>query len=113
MNGRSVYFVNDYIQEAGFYRLKEGDKTIKELAFNYPRKESDLRCADLDELKDIEKELPGVQLLAEGNREITQLIAERNHGKKLWKWFVLAALMFILMEVLLLRFYKKSSEVTV
>ena len=113
VNGRSVYFINDYIQEAGFYRLQEGDKSIKELAFNYPRIESDLRCANLEELKDIEKELPGVQLLAEGKREISQLIAERNHGKKLWKWFVLAALMFILIEVLLLRFYKRPSDVGV
>ena len=113
VNGRSVYFINDYIQQAGFYQLKEGDKAIKELAFNFPRRESDLRCATLDELKDIEKELPGIQVLAEGKREITQLIAERNHGKKLWKWFVLAALIFILLEVLLLRFFKRSSDVVV
>lgn len=110
VNGRNVYFVNDYIQEAGFFRLKEDDKTIKELAFNYHRRESDLRCADIAALRAIEKELPGVELLAEGKRELTQLIAERNHGLKLWKWFVLAALLFILIEVLLLRFFKKSSE---
>lgn len=110
VNGRNIYFVNDYIQEAGFFRLKENDKTIRELAFNYNRRESDLRCADIIALQAIAKELPGVEVLAEGKREITQLIAERNHGLKLWKWFVLAALLFILVEVLLLRFFKRSSE---
>ena len=113
INGRNVYFVNDYIQEAGFFRLKDDDKTIKELAFNYNRRESDLRSADIAALKAIEKELPGMEVLAEGNREITRLIAERNNGLKLWKWFVLAALMFIVIEVLLLRFFKKSSETSV
>lgn len=110
VNGRNVYFVNDYIQEAGFFRLMEDDKTIKQIAFNYHRRESDLRCADLSALRAVEKEFPGIEVLAEGKRELTQLIAERNHGLKLWKWFILAALLFILIEVLLLRFFKKSSE---
>jgi hypothetical protein len=110
VNGRDVFFVHDYIGEAGFYLAKDGEKIVKALAFNYDRTESDLRCADLPELNAIEETLPGVSVLADGKRNISKLIAERNHGRKLWKWFILATLLFIMIEVLLLRFFKKSSE---
>ncbi len=113
VNGRDVFFVHDYIGEAGFYQVKDGEKIVKTLAFNYDRRESDLRCADLPKLKAIEETLPGVSVLAEGKRNISKLIAERNHGQKLWKWFILATLLFIIIEVLLLRFFKKSSEVSI
>lgn len=113
VNGRDLFFVHDYIGEAGFYLVKDGEKVVKTLAFNYDRTESDLRCADLPELNAIEDALPGVSVLVTGKRNISKLIAERNHGQKLWKWFILAALLFIIIEVLLLRFFKRSSEVSI
>lgn len=112
VQGRDVFFVHDYIGEAGFYEAKDGEKVIKTLAFNYDRTESDLRCADLPKLNELEASLPGVSVF-DGKRNISKLIAERNHGQKLWKFFILAALLFITIEVLLLRFFKKSSEVSI
>lgn len=106
VNGKSVITVHEHISDAGFYNVKDGGKIINVLAFNFNRKESDLRCADESRLKEIVSGMPGTELLSTGKKEVAQLIAERNHGRKLWKWFVAAALFFLVTEVLLLRLFR-------
>ncbi|MBW6490240.1 MAG: BatA domain-containing protein [Lentimicrobium sp.] len=110
VNGKSVVYVHDHITQAGFYNVVGDGKPISVLAFNYNRKESDLRCAGLEELKQVAMKVPGTEVLSEGKKEVSKIIAERNHGHKLWKWFVAAALLFILSEVLLLRFFRRSKS---
>jgi hypothetical protein len=110
VNGQIVLNTAENIAYAGFYNLKSGDKIIDYLAFNYSRKESDLRRMSLEELKKMAGEITGFTVLAEGKKEIGQLIAERNNGLKLWKWFLIAALVFMLAEVLLLRFFRRQEK---
>ena len=110
VNGQIVLNTAENIADAGFYNLKSGDKIIDYLAFNYSRKESDLRRMSLEELKKMAGEISGFTVLAEGKKEIGQLIAERNNGLKLWKWFLIAALVFMLAEVLLLRFFRRQEK---
>jgi hypothetical protein len=38
--------------------------------------------------------------------DITQLIGERSRGIIMWRWFIIAALVFLIIEALLLRFWK-------
>ena len=38
--------------------------------------------------------------------DITQLIGERSRGFVLWRWFIIAALLFLIIEAFLLRFWK-------
>lgn len=112
VDGQSVIFLRNNITEAGFYNVNDADKIVNVLAFNFNRKESDLRFADAEQLRSMIGEASGISVLSEGKKEISRLISERNHGRKLWKWFIIAALIFILSEVLLLRFFRKNQAET-
>lgn len=108
VDGQSVIFMRNHITEAGFYSVANANKIVNVLAFNFNRKESDLRFADAEQLRTLIGEVSGFTVLSDGKKEISRLISEINHGRKLWKWFLIAALIFILAEVLLLRFFRRN-----
>lgn len=94
------------VPEAGVYDLLLGDETVDAFAFNYNRSESDLDYLNAEELAELAS-LPNVDLLdADNQASLIGDIRERNEGTPLWRYFLWAALAFLLMEVLLLRFWK-------
>lgn len=99
-------FLHDQIREAGNYLLTSGQERIKGLSFNYDRRESDLSCQNPDQISGwLEQEqLNNFSMIDAGGKNMTYLLADMSQGKKLWKWFILAALLFFAIEILLLRF---------
>ncbi|MCZ2101482.1 MAG: BatA domain-containing protein [Chitinophagales bacterium] len=98
---------NDQVKKSGYYDLLLDDKLVNKLAFNYDRKESDMRIFEEKELKDIEASNPKVKVLGEVlQANMTAAITEKDQGIALWKWFVIVALCFLLVETLLIRFLK-------
>ena len=98
--------INNQIKEAGFYDLILGDSEIQnKFAFNYDRKESDLKYFNAN---DLESQLgPKMSMLeANENTDMKAMVGERSHGKVLWKWFIIAALVFLALEALILRLFK-------
>lgn len=94
------------VPEAGVYDLLLGDEKVDAFAFNYNRKESDLDYLTGDELAALGA-LPNVGLLdADNQASLIGDIREQNEGTPLWRYFIWAALVFLLVEVLLLRFWK-------
>ena len=95
-------------EQAGFYELLNNNEIIRGLAFNYDRLESDMRFADADALEKfvVESGLSHIQILKNDNRPFVQTLTDLSQGKQLWKWFVLAALLFLLLESTLLRLLK-------
>lgn len=101
-------FTQNQLQEAGNYFIKDGTTNFAGVSFNYSRKESDLTCLSLDELKN--------QLLTIGNKNLSFIepseksisasIAELSSGTRLWKVFLILTLVFLLTEILLIRFFK-------
>lgn len=94
------------VQHAGWYRLTlRSDSTLAEYAFNYDRKESDLRYRPDETLT---ADLPAnVKVLAENaEANFTQVVDEQNQGVVLWRWCVVFALLFLALEVLFLRLWK-------
>jgi len=88
------------------YDLLLGDETVDAFAFNYNRAESDLDYLNGEELAELAG-LPNVDLLdADNQASLIGDIRERNEGTPLWRYFLWAALAFLLVEVLLLRFWK-------
>ncbi|HPR24944.1 BatA domain-containing protein [Lentimicrobium sp.] len=108
IDGRSFIYVNDQIEKAGFYYIMDGENLITTLAFNINRKESDLRTASMEGLRQLAAGIPGMELLEHGKKDLGRIISEDSSGKKLWKWFIIAALIAITAEVLLLRFFRKT-----
>lgn len=50
-----MIFMNDQLKDAGIFKVTSGDEVSTLLAFNYDRKESDLKVADQDELEEFVK----------------------------------------------------------
>jgi hypothetical protein len=98
--------VKNQIPDAGYYTLLLENKVVDKLAFNYNRKESNLDLYSKDELKDIIKN-DKVNIVEYGAQEgIKEFVGEKDQGIVLWKWFLLSALLFLLLETLFIRFIK-------
>jgi len=101
-------FVHNQIKKAGNYYVSFGNDIISAVSFNYDRRESDMNFVLPAEIqKMIPEGILNVMVLLEGNsRELSEIIEELNQGIKLWKLFIIMALIFLLAEVILLRFWK-------
>jgi hypothetical protein len=99
---------SEQIVKDGHYLVLNEDTTIASMAFNYDRKESDLRYFEKNELQDkIETtQLKNAQVVQNADRNFSEIFDEIQNGKQLWKWFILLALLFILTEVAIIRFWK-------
>lgn len=107
-NGNKIVLdLNDQIKKAGFYDLLLDDKLVGKLAFNYDRKESDMKVFNEQELEKMEANNPHIHILGEVlQANIANAIVEKDKGIVLWKWFVILALVFLAIETFLIRFLK-------
>jgi len=96
------------ITNAGNYTLINGDVPVKGMAFNYNRSESEMNFYTIEELGEIlvDKGLTTVQIVESAGKPFVQTLSEISQGIRLWRWFVMLALVFLLAEGLLLRFLK-------
>lgn len=109
LDSKTEILVHGQVSEAGNYNLLAGKETVMGIAFNFNRKESDLNCYNEDELKEeiAKSNLLNFNVLNSSEQNLTHRLAELDHGKKLWKLCVILALLFLAIEVLLLRFMKE------
>jgi hypothetical protein len=108
LNNATTLFTQNQITEAGHYNIEENKKIIKDLAFNFERKESDMNFMTQEELqKQIdEMGLKNIGIIAQNEKALTNVLQEVNDGKKLWKMFLILALVFLLSEILIIRVFK-------
>ncbi|MGQ0828999.1 MAG: vWA domain-containing protein [Bacteroidota bacterium] len=101
-------FFHNQITEANNYNLYANKTPMAGLSFNFNRKESDLNHFTSDELKqEIDKfNYLNINVLKLTEKKITESLTEMDQGKKLWKLCLILALLFLAMEVILLRFMK-------
>ena len=94
-NKVSLTFTDNPVED-GIYSLVNANDTLSNLAFNYDRKESVLRYQDIStiEAKTIQESIP----------QVFETIAKDNSVDQYWKWFVIFALIFALVEVLIQKF---------
>lgn len=96
------------VRTSGNYRLLQGDQVLAPLAFNYDRAESAtaaLSAAALEALTG-EPALQGARVLTNDTASIRKGALERSEGKKLWWTFVVWALIWLAVEVLLIKFWR-------
>lgn len=105
--GSKVFLtVNEQLREAGFYDLfLRQEETLAKFAFNYDRKESVLDYFSGTDLKAYVGENLNV-IEALDSSILTAKIEERSQGIVLWRWCIILALIFLALEVFLLRFWK-------
>ncbi len=98
----------DQISADGQYLVENDGNIVASMAFNYDRKESDLRYLDKAEIENKleDNSLKNATVVDEAERNFSEIFDELQNGKQLWKLFVFLALLFILAEVLIARFWK-------
>jgi len=92
----------DAPNKAGIYAIKNKENTLKNIAFNYSRNESVLAYKNVKELV---REKPNTNYY----NSIKEAFSEANDSSKttnLWKLFLAAGLLFLIVELLLLKFFK-------
>lgn len=101
-------FTRGQINQAGFYSVNANRESLFPLAFNYSRKESDLTCYNKEELNTIltERGLNSFRIIESDQKDPFTVMNAGLNGTPLWKLFVILALSFLLIEIVLLRFIK-------
>jgi len=90
--------------EAAYYEISADDEDYKaEIALNYDRKESDLTFYSLEELEENYLN-SNVAVLSNNLAEINDNVKQLEDGQSFWKICVILALIFLAIEILLLRF---------
>ena len=85
-----------------------GNDTIANIALNLPRSESDLSTYTPEqlELRLAERGLTSFSVIDANGENLAVRLSELDQGTKLWKWFVIAALLFLALEILIIRLTK-------
>ncbi len=106
--GTYIYFA-DQIKQAGFYELYDGQKMIELSAFNDDKAESVRSFHSEDELNSIFGS-GLIKFVKSGESSVTNQIKDENLGVPLWKLCLILALLFLAIEILLIRFFKVSIQ---
>ena len=111
LNSNTVISVHDQVGMAQNYELTASGKLISAVAFNFDRKESDLTVLTKDELEKIAAQSgsTNIHIIDDQGIDLSHKISQLNEGKRLWKYCIIAALIFLGIEILLIRYYNKST----
>lgn len=89
---------NEFPSDAGIFSVKSKKALLKNLSYNYGREESNLTYYDLSAIENVTVDHK-VELTLQDIKSATKV-------KELWKWFVIFAVAFLLIEMLILKFFK-------
>ena len=107
-NNRALIRLYDELPSAGFYTVNKGDEVIETTAWNDSRKESKMKFLDREEVDKLLKD-KGLNVLAVmkadeiHSNDMMEMMVRRS---MLWKSFIILALISLLIEILVLRFWK-------
>ncbi len=89
---------DDVPTKAGIYTLMDTEKTIQHVSYNYDQQESNLLYYNLSNTDQYQ--------VSEAVETLFDQLKEENSIQEFWKWFVIFALLFLCIEMLLLKFLK-------
>jgi hypothetical protein len=96
-----------FTMSAGFYKVSHARDTVGLLAFNLDKRESRLAQFSAEEIKRSLGSPSGVSIFESNSEEaFSNEIKARYLGTPLWKYALILALFFLLVEILLIRFLK-------
>lgn len=98
LNNKVKLSFGNYPETAGNYSIYKGEQNLKNISFNYRRSESDLSLQNKGLLDDFKK-MSSIATVYDD-------IQSGRTANELWKWFVIGALIFLLLELLIQKFIK-------
>ena len=88
----------DEPSQSGIYTLEKENESLSNVSYNYNRSESVLQYNDPNQWEGIK--------VYQSVGDLFEQITKDNSIKSYWKWFVIFALLFLLLEMLILKFYR-------
>ena len=107
-NNRVMIRLYDELPGAGFYTINHGDEVIETTAWNNSRLESKMKFFDREKVDKLLKD-KGLNVLAVvksddiRSNDVMEMMVRRS---MMWKSFIIIALISLLIEILVLRFWK-------
>lgn len=98
MAGKLKISCSDNPTQAGNFELMQNKKAFEKISFNYDRSESRLTKPSSEMLSDLNK--------TESISSYLDKINIQRTDSQLWKWFVIFALLFLVLEIIIQKFIK-------
>lgn len=107
-NGKTSFYLDQPVNKAGLYAIiPERTSTITQVnALNFNRRESDVRTLQTAELESLVGSLPGARISNEDTAVLQNTLSNELNGTPFWRYCVGLTLLFVLIEILLLRILK-------
>ncbi len=98
LNSKVKLTFNNNPKEAGNFSICNNNQSLENISFNYNRTESNLSNINTNSVSNY-KEISNVD-------SIFDTLKANRADNQLWKWFVILALLFVILEVLIQKFVK-------
>ncbi|MEA9412057.1 BatA and WFA domain-containing protein [Flavobacterium sp. PL02] len=98
LNNKVKIVFNDYPEQAGNYTIYNKKEALENVSFNYKRSESDLSQVNSNLVSDYKT--------ADTISTIFNTLQTERTDNQIWKWFVIFALLFLALEMAIIRFVK-------
>ncbi|MFN8153432.1 MAG: BatA domain-containing protein [Bacteroidia bacterium] len=110
VNGGLLISAGDQVPAAGQYELKRGNQRVAILSYNYNRRESVMKFQDEAVISAAAGQAgyKNWDLMQAGIPDLTKALQTLHQGTPLWKYAVTLALLFLLIEILLIRYWKTA-----
>ncbi len=107
-NNRAMIRLFDELPGAGFYNVSNGDEIVATTGWNDSRKESKMKFVDTEEVDKILKNngLNVITVMRSDDIRSGDVMKTMVRRSTLWKSFIILALISLLIEILVLRFWK-------
>jgi len=106
--GKQQLILDVLPKSAGHYLIRDGNQVIQSISYNYSRKESDTGFYDDGELQKLmqSSNFKQFQLIQSSEAGLSESLQDYSNGKQLWKHFIIIAILFMMCEMAIIRFWK-------
>lgn len=107
LNGKSLFFTNNQITKAGFYKLFYKNKILENISFNYNMREGSTQFYSKKMINSIiSNNNKNISILDLNIKKINNIISNESEGKQYWKLCLLLCLFFFALEMLIIKIIK-------
>ena len=110
MNGSPTLYLNGILEKEGLYYIKNKDSVIKTISLNSNRKESEITSFQFkDFTSSLEKynQNSFFKLVRSNQMDNKREDFTMQSQKDYWIYFIVLALIFIILEILIIKYYEK------
>jgi hypothetical protein len=106
--GNKQIMLEDLIDQAGHYIVYNANTPVQPISFNYSREESMPDLLNAGEINDLlnTANIKKMQLIDASGTNFASVLQDLNDGKQLWKLFIMFSLLFLLVEMAVIQFWK-------